>query len=59
MSLSTAFMLVLLGIVVIFIVIYMLTQADKRRKVRQNADKSAKKAEAAANRAAWEKWRNK
>jgi hypothetical protein len=46
-------------IVVIFSVVYLIIQADKRRKTLQRAAKVAEKAEAAANRAAWQKWRKK
>jgi hypothetical protein len=46
-------------IVVIFSVAYLIIQADKRRKTQQRAAKVAEKAEVAANRAAWQKWRKK
>lgn len=59
MSLSAAVGLVLVMTIVIIGIAYLGIQADKRRKTRQLAAKSAKKAEANANRAAWEKWRKK
>ena len=59
MSLGATVGLVLAMIVVIFSVVYLIIQADKRRKTLQRAAKVAEKAEAAANRAAWQKWRKK
>jgi len=59
MSLGVTVGLVLAMIVVIFSVAYLIIQADKRRKTQQRAAKVAEKAEVAANRAAWQKWRKK
>ena len=60
MSLGTTVSLVV--VVFVFIIIITLTlvnQADKRRKTQQNAAKVAKKAEAAANGAAWDRLRER
>ncbi len=59
MVLGSTVGLVLAMIVVIFSVIYLIIQAGKRRKTQQRAAKVAEKAEAVANRAAWQKWRKK
>lgn len=52
MSLGAVVGLILIMAVVIIGITYLIMQANKRRKTHQ-------KAAAAANRAAWEKWRNK
>ena len=59
MGLGATVGLVLAMFVVIFSVAYLIIQADKRRKTQQRAAKVAEKAEVAANRAAWQKWRKK
>lgn len=58
MSIGTVVGLVLVTAIIISIG-YLVSKADKRRKTHQNAASTAKKAEAAANRASWEKWRKK
>jgi hypothetical protein len=59
MSFNVAVGLVLVMIIVIISIVYLGIQANKRHKTEQLAAKSAEKAKAAANRAAWEKWRKR
>jgi hypothetical protein len=59
MNLETIVGLVLGVTIVIIIIAYLVNKADKRRRLQQIAANAAKKAEAAANRVAWEKWRKK
>jgi hypothetical protein len=59
MSLGTVIGLVLITLIIIMSIVYLVMQADKRRKMHQLTAKAAKKAEATAKRAAWEEWRNR
>jgi uncharacterized membrane protein len=59
MSISTTVGVALVVIFVIIVTLYLVNKADKRRKMQQDVANTAKKAEAAANRAAWDRWRKK
>jgi hypothetical protein len=59
MSLFAVVSLGLATLLIIISIMYLVVQANKRLKMQQQASKVAKKAETAANRAAWEKWRKR
>ena len=59
MSLGAMVGLVMATLLIIISIMFLVVQADKRLKMQQQAEKVAKKAEAAANHAAWEKWRKR